>query len=384
MRLCLQVDAHIEDFVDAYVGPAAIREAAAAEGPVDPHRLHDETLALLEDTPGTDLAEDRVAWLLAQLRGLECVTARLGGEEVSWSEEVERCLGIRPEPTDEAEFRESHARLDAALPGSGDLAGRYQAWLNETNVPREMTHRALQALGSALRRRTARIVALPDGEGVDYETVAGVPWQAYNMYLGNLRSRIQVAEDLPRSLIAVVDVVAHEVYPGHHTEMACKEHLLYREDRRLETTVKVVAAPEVVITEGLAVNALAEAVREDGLRGLLDEAGDLGVRMDPEVAEVVHEEEWNLFAAGTNAARMLHEDGISTGDAEAYLLEWTLETPERVAKTVRFLTDPGIRTYSPAYTHGRRLCRAFIDRTPDGFRRLLTEQLTVSSLLDPA
>jgi len=36
-----------------------------------------------------------------------------------------------------------------------------------------------------------------------------------------------------------------------------------------------------------------------------------------------------------------------------------------------------------AYTDGRRLCRSFMDRYSDGFRRLLTEQLTVSSLLGP-
>jgi hypothetical protein len=47
---------------------------------------------------------------------------------------------------------------------------------------------------------------------------------------------------------------------------------------------------------------------------------------------------------------------------------------------VAFLTDPGIRTYSPAYTFGRRLCRSFLELNPDGFRRLLTEQVTVSSL----
>jgi len=49
---------------------------------------------------------------------------------------------------------------------------------------------------------------------------------------------------------------------------------------------------------------------------------------------------------------------------------------------VRFLTDPGSWTYATAYTDGRRLCRSFVERTQDGFRRLLTEQLTVSSLLD--
>jgi hypothetical protein len=99
------------------------------------------------------------------------------------------------------------------------------------------------------------------------------------------------------------------------------------------------------------------------------------------VADVIHVEEWRLFAAATNAARMLHEDGISPNEAEWYLQEWALYSPERAAKTVSFLMDPGSRTYVTAYTDGNRLCRSFIDRSRDGFRRLLTEQLTVSSLL---
>jgi hypothetical protein len=323
-----------------------------------------------------------VRWLLGQLRGLECVTARLSGEDVTWSDEVERCFGIRPQHVDEDEFRAGHRRLDAVLPGVGDLASRYNAWLEAAEVPRESTLPAIERLTAALRHRTAVIVDLPPGEHADFERVTGEPWQAFNQYLGGLRSLVQVNEDLPRSLIDLVDVVAHEAYPGHHAERACKEQLLYRERSRLETSVMVVSAPEAVISEGIATNALEAAIEPDGLGVLLDEAGDLGVRVDPAVAQVMHVEGWNLFGAGANVARMLHEDGIAHEEAESYLREWALYTPERAAKTVRFLTDPGSWTYATAYTDGRRLCRSFIAGAPDGFRRLLTEQLTVSSLLD--
>jgi hypothetical protein len=86
-----------------------------------------------------------------------------------------------------------------------------------------------------------------------------------------------------------------------------------------------------------------------------------------------------LFGAGATAARMLHEDGVGPEEATWYLQEWALYSEERAAKTVSFLTET--RTYVTAYIDGRRLCRTFIDRYPDGFKRLLTEQLTVSSLL---
>jgi hypothetical protein len=380
--LCLRVGELVEDFVDAYVGPPELREEALAGGPHDPAALHDEAVALLEATPGAHLEDDRVRWLLGQLRGLACVTGRLAGEAVTWSDEVDRCFGMRPQHVDEEEFRESHRRLDAVLPGGGDLASRYNAWLEAAEVPQESTLRAIGLLTGVLRRRTAAIVDLPPGEHADFERVTGEPWQAFNQYLGGLLSLVQVNEDLPRSLIDLVDVVAHEAYPGHHTERACKEQLLYRDRSRLEMSVMIVSAPEAVVAEGIATNALEAAIEPEGLGGLLDEAGDLGVRVDPDVAQVMHVEGWNLFGAGANVARMLHEDGIPHGEAESYLQEWALYTPERAAKTVRFLTDPGSWTYATAYTDGRRLCRSFIDRTPDGFRRLLTEQLTVLSLLE--
>src|SRR5262249_26336442 len=113
VRLCLRVDAHIEDFVDAYVGPAELRDEIPAQERTDPAALREQAVALRGALPGAGLEDDRQAWLLGQLRGLECVTARLAGEEIAWSDEVERCFGIRPQHVDESAFRESHARLDS-------------------------------------------------------------------------------------------------------------------------------------------------------------------------------------------------------------------------------------------------------------------------------
>jgi hypothetical protein len=376
------VGAHIEDFVDSYFGPTDLKDDPLADGPHDPHSLRDEALALLEDVLGEGLEDDRVEWLLGQVRALECVTARLAGEDIPWSDEVERCFGIRPVDVDEEGLRASHRRLDEALPGSGDVRSRYNAWVDAATVPREAILPSIEALSVDLRRRTAEIVELPPDERVDWETVSGQVWEAFNDYRGDLRSVVQVNEGFPISLNSLLAIVAHEAYPGHHTERACKEKLLYRGRSRLETSVMITTAPEVVITEGLATNALEVAVSDDGFEPLLEVVDDLGLRVDPAVAEVVHVEEVRLFAAAANVARMLHENGMSRREAESYLQEWALESPERAAKTVAFLTAPHNRTYVTAYTDGRRLCRSFIDRSPDGFRRLLTEQLTVSSLLE--
>jgi hypothetical protein len=301
--------------------------------------------------------------------------------DIPWSDQVERCFGIRPQHVDEELFRASHRELDAVLPGAGDLSSRYNAWIDAAEVPRPALLRTIEVLSAELRRRAAGLVELPAGERVDYETVADEPWQAFNHYRGDLASLVQVNLDVPRTIVDVVATVAHEAYRGHLTERACKEQLLYRDRSRLEMCVMIVSAPEAMIAEGIATNALEVALGDEGFAALLDVVGDLGFPVDVATAEVVHREERRLFGAATNAARMLHEDGITRDDAESYLREWALDSPERAAKTVSFLMDPGSWTYVTAYTDGRRLCASFIDRHRDGFRRLLTEQLTVSSLL---
>jgi hypothetical protein len=383
VTLCLRVGAHDGDFVDAYIGPAALREEALADGPHDPRALRDEALTLLEDVTREGLEDDRVEWLLGQLRGIECVTARLSGEDLAWSDQVERCFGIRPQHVDEELFRASQKRLDEALPGSGDVSSRYHTWIDATTVPAETLPHVIELLSAELRRRAAQLVELPPRERVEYETVTGKPWQAFNDYRGDLASLIEVNLDLPLTIVDLVALLAHEGYPGHHTERACKEQLLYRDRSRLEMSVMISSAPESVIAEGIATTALDAALVEEGFATLLEVVGDLGVPVDPAVAEVVHrEEEWSYLVAA-NAARMLHEEGITPAEAEAYLREWALDPPDRAAKAVGFLLDRGSWTYITAYTDGRRLCRSFMDRHPDGFRRLLTEQLTVSSVSLP-
>lgn len=169
----MRVGPLIEDFIDAYIGPAALKEEALADGPHEPKALRDEALALLEDVTLEGLEDDRVRWLIGQLRGIECVTARLAGKDIAWSDQVERCFGISTRHVDEELFRASHKRLDEVLPGTGDLSSRYNAWIDAAVVPEETLPRAIEALNAELRRRAAEIVELPPGERVEYETVTG-------------------------------------------------------------------------------------------------------------------------------------------------------------------------------------------------------------------
>jgi hypothetical protein len=381
VRLCLRVGRHIDGLIDAYIGPAEWQQPIAAEEPVDPRRLRNEAQLLLEGLGDADLQEDRRRWLRGQLEALECATARLSGEEIPWTDEVERCLGVRPTRTGTRVFEDVHRRLDEALPGSGTVRQRFIGWDESSAVPREKLVPALERLKEVLGPQAHALAPMPPEESVTYELVSGKTWTAYNWYQGQHRSRIEVNADLPISIVLLVDLAAHEAYPGHHTERTAKDAHLYRDLGRLETSVAIAPAPESLISEGLAMNALEEALGPEPFHVVADILADMGLSFDPIEAHEVHRADMALYGSATNAAFMLHEDGAATEEAEEYLREWALESNEKAARTVAFLTDPSSRAYMSAYTDGRPLCRDFAQRADGNFTRLLTEQLTSVDLL---
>lgn len=379
VRLCLRAGRHVEDLVDAYVGPSAWASSIAGEGLVDPKRLRDEAHDLLESLRDADVEDVRRRWLRAQLEALACITARLSGEEIAWADEVERCLGVRPRRTDVSVLEDVHRRLDAALPGHGTLRERYTAWDENDAVPWERIVPALERLTDVLRPRAHELAPLPE-ESVTYELVSDVPWIAYNRFEGHGHSRIEVNASLPVSVVLLVTLAAHEAYPGHHAERTAKEARLYHELGRVETSVAIAPAPESVVSEGIGQIALEQALGPEPFEAVAEILGGMHLRFDPAGAAAIGRAEAALYDVAVNVAFMLHEDGVSTDEAEDYIRTWGLESDEKAARTVAFLTDAGSRAYVSAYPDGERLCRTFVARSAGDFARLLTEQLTVSDL----
>ena len=222
----------------------------------------------------------RTAWLEAQLLGCETTAHRLAGEPITWSEELERCYGVRPDPVPEEQFAAAHERAAAALPGDGALVERYQAWVESQTVPPEKLLPAAHALSRELRSRTEALVGLPDGEALHFEEVANEPWSAFNYYLGGRRSRVVVNTDRPVDAFFLPLLVAHEAYPGHHTEHAWKEALLVDGGGYVEETIFLVGTPQAVVSEGIAMIALELALGDDTDAVAARVFADVGISYD--------------------------------------------------------------------------------------------------------
>jgi hypothetical protein len=384
LRLGLRLGRHVDGLVDAYFGPPGIAAGVEAEAAVEPARLATEAAALDADLAADgDLAPERRHWLRDQVRGLETCARVLAGEGLSYADEIEGCYGIRPARADEASLAAAQARLDDLLPGDGPLAARYAAWRDAQILPADRVEWVLGQVVDALRAWTTELVELPDGESVAIESVTNEPWTAFNYYRGGLASRIAVNRDLPITATLLLELAAHETYPGHHTEHACKEQRLVRDLGRLEESIFLVPTPQSLVSEGIAEVGFELAV--DGpLRMLEAILRDALPAFDLDHGIAVYRAHDQLAVASVNAALMLHEDGCTEAAAVDYLLSWFLETRERAVKSVAFLTDPTWRAYAITYVEGARLCGAFVNGDTRAFARLLTEPVRVHDLLGAA
>ena len=373
VRLGLQLGRHVDGMVDAYFGPPELAQEVAAEAPVEPQMLVAAADALYDELDD--------GWLRDQVAGVRTYAGALAGERPSYSDEVEGCYGVRPSHTDEAVFAAAHDQLEQLLPGDGPLAERHERWEASIRVPAEGVERIVAAVVEEAQAATRRLVDLPPGEGVTVCAVRDKPYLAFCRYLGDLRSQIDVNVDLPISAIEVLGLTIHETYPGHHAERCCKEELLVRGRGLLEETIVLVPTPQSLIAEGIAKLAPPLLLEGDAGPSLAAVVHDAGIDFDLEHALTVQRALEPCSWADVNAALMLYEGGASDAEAQAYLERWGLLTPQLAEHVIRFLKEPTSRTYIVTYSAGRELCRSYVSRGPDRFRRLLTEQVRVGELL---
>ena len=371
--LGLRLGRHVDGLVDAYYGPPELKEQADAGEPADPAELvadADRLLAGLED-----------GWLRDQAEGLRTYAGVLAGEELSYSDEVERCYGVRPRRVGTETYEAAHDELQELLPGDGTLGERYEDWRNDRFVADEKIVPAIRDVVGLLRAATGMLVDLPAGEGLDLEGVSDEPWWAFNYYLGELRSRVAVNLDVPDICDDLVELAAHEVYPGHHTEHAVKEQRFIRERGELEESIQLVPTPASLLQEGVAETGPEVILDAELAAKLIGAFARHGLEYDLAAERRMREARLPLRRIGVDAALMLHEDGVTTDEVEHYLVRWALVTPERAQHTLRFVTDPTWRAYVITYSAGGDLCREWVGGDPARYARLLTEHMRVSDLL---
>jgi hypothetical protein len=378
VELGLRLGRLLDGLVDAYYGPADLKQRVDNEPVPDPARLLGDARRLVADLDAGegDLDAHRRRWIRGQALGLLVTAQRFAGETIGFLDEVERGYGVRPTRVEDDEIAAAHRRIDAVLPGAGPLAERLISWREAQAVPTDKLHPAIHSLADEFRERTDRLWGLPEGEHVDFDLVQNEPWAGFNYYLGDLRSRVVINTDLPVLSTTLGHLVAHEAYPGHHTEHSRKEVGLVRRRGHVEETIFLVGTPQCLMAEGLADLGLEVIVPEHRHEVVASHLTPLGVRYDAEIASAVAEAGELLGnAVRGNVSLLLHVDGASEDDAVAYAERWGLLPRNRAQKVVQFQTDPTWRAYVFCYIDGLRLCRQYVNGDAARFERLITEAL---------
>lgn len=396
VRLQLEIGARDEGYIDAYYGPAEIRQAAEAS-PRPVEQLEAEVVGMqrrLNAIAAPGAAARRRAFLSAQLIAAHTRLQMLRGVRLSFADEARGLYGVNLEgllhPL--SHYDPVLARIERLVPGQGPLADRVEAFLARFTIPADRLDAVMRAAIAECRRRTMAYIPMPREEAFTLEFVTNQAWSGYNWYRGNFRSLIQINTDQPVRLSRAVDLGCHEGYPGHHVYNMLLEQNLARGRGWIEFQVYPLYSPQSLIAEGSANYGIQLAFPRDErlqfeTRILYPLAGlpTRGARTYLALQQAMDA----LSGARFTIARDLLESRIGQDEAVALAERYQLMTRSRAEQSVRFTER--YRAYVINYGLGREMVAAYVERagrTPHArwmaMRRLLSEPMLPVDLLAQA
>jgi hypothetical protein len=371
VRLVLALGEHDSDYVDAYYGPAALRdEVRAAQMTVE--RIHDEAGALREtlatiDRPSDKLESLRLDYLRRQTDALIARAEMLRGRRFTFDQESQ-ALYDAIAPTHGVEyFRALNAEIERELPGAGALVERVEAFRMQFVIPREKLDDVFRAAIDVCRAKTAEHIALPAGESFTVEYVNNKAWSGYNWYKGNFTSLIQVNTDLPIFIDRAIDLACHEGYPGHHVYNALLEKTLVRDRGWPEFSVYALFSAQSLIAEGSANYGIEVAFPADE-RGEMEREKLFPIAGLDAARAAQYYRVYDLVSrtgyAGNEAARRYLDGAFTAEQAADWLTTYALMEPARARQRVKFFDQ--YRSYVINYNLGKDLVRTYVERRSGG------------------
>jgi hypothetical protein len=346
-------------------------------------REAEELSAAIDDD--TEMGPQRRDFLTRQVRAMRTTLRVLQGERLSLIEEVEGFFDITPAWTDEAVFRDAHRTLEELLPPGGTLPERMALLRKSREISVAQTEKLLPFALAHLRHLTHERFPMPQEETFELKFVSNQPWGAYNWYLGDCHSRIEINTDLPLHIVGapgLTSLLAHEGYPGHHTELSNKDTRLFQEAGYTEHCVSLINTPACVVSEGMATCALEVLMNEEEQAAwlsneLLPRAGLGHLNAQQELAII--KAQIRMAGVLPNAAFLLHEQGVDAREVSDYIQKYGLGTEEEARKALEFLSTPLYRSYAFTYHRGSELVRDLFEKKGDRdywYTRLLSEPVT--------
>ena len=372
VRVVLALGEHDPSYVDAYYGPpewrAEVRAEAAPLGAIA-DRIAGLLTAYDHAAVATPQDASRFAFMRGQLVAAACRVRQLQGQQVSFDEESRALYdAVAPSHPDEY-FARIIDELERVVPGTGPLIERVERFRSQFLIPADRLAEVFAVAVAESRRRTLERVTLPAEERFTLEYVTGKPWSGYNWYQGGYVSVIQVNTDFPVYLERVLDLAAHEGYPGHHLYNVLLERELVRGRGWTEFTVYPLFSPQSLIAEGTANMGIELAFPDEERRRFTHD-----VLMPMAGLPVSGADRYEAFIramarlsyAGNEAARRYLDGRVDREGAVDWLTRYALMAPARAEQRTRFFDV--FRSYVINYNLGQDLVRTYLESrggTPD-------------------
>jgi hypothetical protein len=283
----------------------------------------------------------------ALVRASRAVVGRLRGEERPYLDVVRDIIEIDLEPIPDSEAERLRDELRDGLGElgyDGTLEERVVAWRDATSLTGDAVIEFARTIMDDARRATIdRVVALPEGEGLDdVYGVRDVFYSGRSKYVGDYRGWVHFNVDKTWQRDVFVQVLCHEAYPGHQTFYALWDHL-YREGRwPIEAAFYQRNAPTNPIFEGGPESAMHFIGWDVG-----DTPEALGYRLGQTYKD--------LGRIAMQNACLWVNTGHMTRDEAVELMVEHLVPRDDAERAYAFFTNAVSRTHYPQYYYGRRI-----------------------------
>lgn len=368
VKLVLMTGKYNADYIDAYYGPENLRKDAK-EDTLSLQGIQKAAENLLVSLKALDVSQFKNLQKLRQLslqRRIEALIFFVDmqlGKKYSFDKESQALYNAVSPIYNIKIYDEILEKIDALLPGRGELSERFEAYRKKFIIPPDKIDTVFKTAIAECRRRTLEHYQLPDGEQFNLELVKGQPWGAYNWFKGNARSLIQINCQLPSYIDRVISLACHEGYPGHHVFHTLTEQEFYQKRHWLEFSVYPLFSPISMLSEGMANYAIELAFpgnekNEYEKKVLCPLAGIKSADLEKyhEILDLIKK----LDYADNEVARRYLDGNMSKEHAIDWLKKYLLMSELRAEQHLKFIEK--YRSYVITYNVGENLIKFYIDK----------------------
>lgn len=363
VKLTLMAGTYDEDLVDSYIGDITIdssEEFDIVYLKEEFKKLYKKIENLKSDGNSFQIRKN---YQLGIIKAIQTRLKILDNEPVTFLEECRDIYQYEPEIYPYSHFDSILVELADYLGYQADLSTIYADYRSKFKISNSKIDEAFQKSIKKSASVTKKYIQMPDSESVHIEYVDGAPWSAYNWYKGNYKSLIQLNKQADVHIERVLDLAAHESYPGHHVYYSLREKMYYRDLGYPEFSIYTLFSPVSFLAEGTAVygNELVfpENEKIEFIRNEITykaNYSDVDLKNYFKILKLISK----LDESQVTIAKQFIDKEISENEALTLLAKYGLESQSSAKRRLEFIKR--YRSYIINYTSGKKLVEQYINK----------------------